>query len=1218
MQLVTFLKTFLAGIILLGFSCPVVCANTFTDSAPDHLWNAPENWSAGVPVRGAANQWGDMTVDGTTCIIDSSHVGANAAEAGGCYPGAYGGDNEMYMTGGELTVNFFNIGRGDSEAGSNAYFQMTGGTITAEGEFKIPQQFDEGSPGGAGNIVGHADLHGGTINCLGQFHMGNRLAGTWEGGIGTMDVGGGTLIVDGDSTSQIQDYFNNGWITAYGGSGQLELDYNVRNAGKTTLTAMIVEKAHTPDPAADNATAVSPDVVVSWIAGASATSHDVYFGTTNPPPFIRNQPLAQLSYDPNGLAFYTTYYWRIDEVNGPTVWQGDLWQFTTGGPPSQAQLITPADGATSVIPSMGLNWLAGQNADSHDVFWGTNPAPGAAEFQGNQTLARFTPASQDPDTTFYWRIDEKNVFGATTGPVWSYQTGPPLLGDINGDWKVDILDLQEFVIRWLDNNCDDPGWCSRADLSQDTRVDYTDFSLLASEINLSPKLQPPYTDYNAMLSQEIQGKKHGFMAGNLTYYIGGHHAVWNKTEDETIGLTHPFYHDLRSRGTGMVQEASTGYGHDLASGSWDFYQFSKVAYGTVIIGQTEYPNPVPTAMYWQPDKMICEYQVGGVNIHEEKFIADNDAACTVITSDAPVTLKFKGQSFWSNSNSLISTATCTFDAVENLIRIAEGGTINVVPCNGCSGQSGVSVYDGMTTVLTSDRPMTDYSATANGNNQWFYEFKVSCDSNGVAIVWAMDDFQNNAIAEAQEVASDPAGKMQAKSDHMNDILNYQIPYFRCSDQDIVDIYYYLWAINLMYYIDVGIGWEQYPHTQTAVNNFLGMHRYDAVFQIQVGSWAVDKEFYANGNALIWTALEPFAQGCGMISDNMGIGWHSGFYGPEVIAHVPGAWQIYEHSGDLAFLSEIYDFYKALFWNGVCEHWGYMFNGAESLAKMAIELGHPADADHWNNLVNMDNIDNWLNNRWDPAQHIFNPASPQGWTSMAYMGMNQFPDDWAAEMTEHWAMDNVDGFFAQVPLSVRALKDWGTFQSGDHPFVVTPDTNWYALRGMYMHHVGNNANVCTLGHLKNYNMYWNIPIAPESFDINFEPWGDQYSNFNAGKILLILEGILGLSYSVIDDSFTISDHLPMEWDYMETYVPIHENGETQWTRVRVSRNENGPNVEKTVTVEGNSRATLNIQPWLEEKNLLTAPGGYVNQQPVGHIDYQFGNVTDQTIQIILEN
>ena len=71
---------------------------------------------------------------------------------------------------------------------------------------------------------------------------------------------------------------------------------------------------------------------------------------------------------------------------------------------------------------------------------------------------------------------------------------------------------------------------------------------------------PPQTDYCQRLRQEIQGKKHGFLAGNVTYYVGGFHASWNPIEDETIGLTHPFYHDLRSRGVGL--KPSNGNDHN--------------------------------------------------------------------------------------------------------------------------------------------------------------------------------------------------------------------------------------------------------------------------------------------------------------------------------------------------------------------------------------------------------------------------------------------------------------------------------------------------------------------------------------------------------------------------------------------------------------------------------------------------------------------------------
>ncbi|MBI9017071.1 MAG: hypothetical protein JEZ07_07420 [Phycisphaerae bacterium] len=1199
----------LHGIVtIIAMISVVALGDRFTGADPDSdLWNAAANWSTNeIP---QSNDWCEMTVDGTRCVIDASHVGDDSAKGRGVYVGCYGGDNEMYMTGGELTCQYFNIGRGDAGSQSDGFFRMTDGLIHAISEVMIPNQFNSGQ----GNISGQVDLWGGTIITDGFFLIGSRVSGASHGGVGKMDVRAGTLIVNGDSFDRIQGYINAGWITAYDGDGEFDLDYNERNAGKTTLTAFMQGIAGNLEPL-DEQEQVEADVALRWTAGKNAISHNVRFDTSNPPAFVVNQPLAQCSYAPELLP-ETTYYWRIDEVGDEGITEGETWSFTTEATAGEAKNLSPLNGSEDRI-SGKVFWSAGDNANSHNVYFGkTNPPA----FIGNQSLDQTSYESEalDPGATYYWRIDEVNSFGSTEGQVWSFHVAQLPLGDLNADRIVDLFDLQQLLANWLDIHCLEPLWCDGADMSEDGKVNNSDFAILSSEIMAYETVQPPYTDYNAMLSQEIQDKKHGFMAGNLTYYIGGKYNTWDKAEDETLGLTHPFYHDLRSRGTGMVQDGDTGYGHDMAGGSWDFYQFTKVAYGTVIVDGTEYPNPVPEKMYWQPDKMICEYSVGGVNIREEKFIAENDAACTIITSDTPVTLKFNGQSFWSRNNSVTSTASCTYVQNDNCIRIAEGGTVTVKPNDPGPLSVGKMVYDGMTTVLTSDRPMTEYIASSDANNQWFYEFKVSCDSQGTAIVWSMHDEQSVAVANAMDIVGDPAGQKQAKSDEMNDKLNYEIPYFRCSDQDIVDVYYYLWAINLMYYIDVDKGWEQYPHTQSAVNNFMGMHRYDAVFQIRVGAWAADKEKYANGNALVWSALLPTAKHPGMVADNMGIGWHSGIYGPEVIAHVPQAWLIYEHSGDLEFLARAYAFYKPLFWNGAAGHWGYIFEAGESLCKMAETLGYPEDGSHWRSKMGLDNVQNWLNARWDAEKHIFLPQTPQGWTSFAYMAMDEFPDEWAKEMTEHWALDSVDGFFTEVPLAVRALKDWDTLHGVDNVFVVTPDTNWYATRGMYKHHVGQAANTCALGHLKNYNMYWGIPIAPESFDINFEPWGDQYSNFNTGKILLILEGMSGISYSIVDDEFEVADCMPLEWDFMEFYIPVNKDGQTNWTRVRTDRNSDGSSVEKTVTVEGNKLQKLKIQPWLDEKTLLSAPAGYIDQTPIGHIGYSFEGTEDETIVIYLQ-
>ena len=66
---------------------------------------------------------------------------------------------------------------------------------------------------------------------------------------------------------------------------------------------------------------------LSWTAGSDAISHDVYFGTSNPPAFQGNQTAT--TFDPGTMYPLVDYYWRIDEINqfGKTI--GTVWIFTT-------------------------------------------------------------------------------------------------------------------------------------------------------------------------------------------------------------------------------------------------------------------------------------------------------------------------------------------------------------------------------------------------------------------------------------------------------------------------------------------------------------------------------------------------------------------------------------------------------------------------------------------------------------------------------------------------------------------------------------------------------------------------------------------------------------------------------------------------------------------------------------------------------------------------
>ena len=74
---------------------------------------------------------------------------------------------------------------------------------------------------------------------------------------------------------------------------------------------------------------------------------------------------------------------------------------------------------------------------------------------------------------------------------------------------------------------------------------------------------PPRVDVCDMVEQEISQKKHGFLAGNNVFYIGGYVGLWDLWENETIGLTHPWFNDLRSRGTGIATYKDVGTGNDF-------------------------------------------------------------------------------------------------------------------------------------------------------------------------------------------------------------------------------------------------------------------------------------------------------------------------------------------------------------------------------------------------------------------------------------------------------------------------------------------------------------------------------------------------------------------------------------------------------------------------------------------------------------------------------
>ncbi|MFC2138917.1 glycoside hydrolase family 88 protein, partial [Bacteroidota bacterium] len=92
----------------------------------------------------------------------------------------------------------------------------------------------------------------------------------------------------------------------------------------------IPTQANNPTPV-NNSIKVPVDIELSWNAGLGAVSHDIYFGTENPPPFDNNQ-IAN-NFKPNTIEYNTSYYWRIDEVNENGTTTGEIWRFETSVEP---------------------------------------------------------------------------------------------------------------------------------------------------------------------------------------------------------------------------------------------------------------------------------------------------------------------------------------------------------------------------------------------------------------------------------------------------------------------------------------------------------------------------------------------------------------------------------------------------------------------------------------------------------------------------------------------------------------------------------------------------------------------------------------------------------------------------------------------------------------------------------------------------------------------
>jgi len=141
-----------------------------------------------------------------------------------------------------------------------------------------------------------------------------------------------------------QQYSIEMWWYERGGGAVAELRWSSPRTPKQLIPQAALSlpvKALSPNPP-NGATGVRMTATLSWRAGDNAASHQVYFGTdadavrnatTASPEYKGSKALGSESYGPGKLAWFTTYYWRVDEANNvhpDSPWIGNIWSFTTG------------------------------------------------------------------------------------------------------------------------------------------------------------------------------------------------------------------------------------------------------------------------------------------------------------------------------------------------------------------------------------------------------------------------------------------------------------------------------------------------------------------------------------------------------------------------------------------------------------------------------------------------------------------------------------------------------------------------------------------------------------------------------------------------------------------------------------------------------------------------------------------------------------------------
>lgn len=231
--------------VLWSFTCVSGPSSaTWTNNDPNsELWSNELNWNNGTPGTNS-----DVYIDNDpNVLIDDSVTAVGKVARISITNPAEPNLPSIFMTGGDL--NLYEVVLGQN-AGSRPVMKISGGTATFTSSIWTGSMSNWNMGVGGRLIVTGGTVNVGTLFVSRSAPPRGALGVQLDGGVinanaismsqGYMDITDGILIINGNAVNQVVGYISNGWITAFGGTKGISVDFNRTNLGKTTV--MVCQK----------------------------------------------------------------------------------------------------------------------------------------------------------------------------------------------------------------------------------------------------------------------------------------------------------------------------------------------------------------------------------------------------------------------------------------------------------------------------------------------------------------------------------------------------------------------------------------------------------------------------------------------------------------------------------------------------------------------------------------------------------------------------------------------------------------------------------------------------------------------------------------------------------------------------------------------------------------------------------------------------------------